>query len=311
VKITTVSKKQDDITITPSLVINEDYSYSVTYIPHYLGHHLLTILVNNRPIKSVPYDVVVGEGTSVPACTVGDHKGQEHTIKSLRNELDALMKDNQALKKRSGSAPTPGNREAELLKELQQVKSELSTSSDRLRQSTTDSKEKEKRYLQEIDELKSLAMQSQGLKELTKEQMMDFAKGVLASAIPWFGIEVLKAQYEKKDQTGVQVVAVKPLGPAETAGLQEEDLIQVINSERTAFSADFAAALLKVKPGDIAVVQARRGLQRFTARVEIGTKELSYRNVKQVQRIATGVIMIGDEEFIITLMKREKEKEKE
>jgi len=110
---------------------------------------------------------------------------------------------------------------------------------------------------------------------------------------------------KKKDQTGVVVVAVKEGGPAGTSGLKQDDIIELVNSERTIFSGDFASALIKVKPGDVVIVQSRRVKERFTRRVEIGTRTLSYKDIKQAQRIASGVIMAGDEEFVVMLMKKQ------
>jgi len=138
--------------------------------------------------------------------------------------------------------------------------------------------------------------------------MIDVCQKALGDGKAWFGIEILKTDFEKSDQTGVTVLKVKPTGPAEVAGIQTKDIIELINSEPTRRCLDFGVALGKLKPGDVALVQGRRGTnQRFSARVEIGTKDLTYKNVKQAQRIIAGTIMIGDEEFIIYLMKKQQD----
>jgi len=138
--------------------------------------------------------------------------------------------------------------------------------------------------------------------------MINIAKQALNNNIPWFGIDVLKEEFEQKEQTGVVVIGVKPSGPAEVAGLKADDVIELINSEPTKFCSDFGTALAKCKPGDVALVQGhRKGNQRFAVRVEIGTKALTYQNIKRAQRIATGTITIGDEEFIVYLMKKQEE----
>jgi len=96
------------------------------------------------------------------------------------------------------------------------------------------------------------------------------------------------------------VVAVKPNGPAEAAGILTNDTIELVNSESTKSCFAFGEALSKCKPGDIVLVQGRRGKQRQPSwRVEIGTKIFPYKDIKKAQRIAMGTIMSGDEEFIV------------
>jgi len=138
--------------------------------------------------------------------------------------------------------------------------------------------------------------------------MVEICKNVLKNASPWFGIEVLKAEFEEKDQKGVKVVAIKQGGPADRAGIKTNDVIELVNSESTKTCVAFGEALSKCKPGDIVLVQGRRGKQRQPSwRVEIGTRVFSYKDIKKAQRIAMGTIMSGDEEFIVFLVKKQEE----
>jgi len=236
------------------------------------------------------------------------HEHQEFKKKKLdeaNKEKEDLNKEKEELNKRL-SKEQENLKQIEKLKEeqIEKLKQELGMSEAKLKQSN----EKEVKYLAEIEELKKRKEIEHPTPKFTPEQMINIAKQALNNNKPWFGIDVLKEEFEQKEQTGVVVIGVKPSGPAEVAGLKADDVIELINSEPTKFCSDFGTALAKCKPGDVALVQGhRKGNQRFAVRVEIGTKALTYQNIKRAQRIATGTITIGDEEFIVYLMKKQEE----
>jgi len=226
------------------------------------------------------------------------------TLKELDEKNKAYQKETQ-------------EKEQKYQREIEELKKNLSAQ--KIKEKELE--EKEQKSQREIEELKKklgekqiqeketkVNVDDESGSKFSKEQMVEICKNVLKNASPWFGIEVLKAEFEEKDQKGVKVVAIKQGGPADRAGIKTNDVIELVNSESTKTCVAFGEALSKCKPGDIVLVQGRRGKQRQPSwRVEIGTRVFSYKDIKKAQRIAMGTIMSGDEEFIVFLVKKQEE----
>lgn len=82
--------------------------------------------------------------------------------------------------------------------------------------------------------------------------------------------ESLAAEDNLAVTDGALIVGVAAGGPAAAAGLKPGDVIVQIGSHSVAAVADFADALLTLRPGDVVYVTIYRGNERLTIKVTLG-----------------------------------------
>lgn len=85
---------------------------------------------------------------------------------------------------------------------------------------------------------------------------------------PWLG-----AGMEDTEGNGARLSSISPESPAAQAGLQSGDVVSQINGTATPDPTSAADLLLKLKPGDKATFQFRRGQEDMTLDVTLGKKE--------------------------------------
>lgn len=85
---------------------------------------------------------------------------------------------------------------------------------------------------------------------------------------PWLG-----AGMEDTEGNGARLSSISPESPAAQAGLQSGDVVSRINGTDTPGPTAAADLLLKLKPGDKATFQLRRGKEELTLEVTLGKKE--------------------------------------
>ena len=84
----------------------------------------------------------------------------------------------------------------------------------------------------------------------------------------------LAAQFGLDVEAGAWVQALTPGGPAEQAGLKQNDVIVSVDGKPVSSSDDLGAAVAALKPGDQVTVEVVRGTQRLELNVTLGVRPL-------------------------------------
>jgi S1-C subfamily serine protease len=74
------------------------------------------------------------------------------------------------------------------------------------------------------------------------------------------------------DNNGVHVTHVEPGSPAEKAGIRTDDHILAIDSVKAPTVNDAREIIARLRPGNVASVEVRRGEQSLTIKVQVGVR---------------------------------------
>jgi len=228
----------------------------------------------------------------------------------LANEQQTNAKLRQELEKyRAGGSLEQQDEIKRLQNENKKLNDELKLSEERLRASVSELKTTESTLQKEIDDLKKIINDSQAeLQRLkgdkTRDTLITGAQKELKHLSPWIGIELLKPDFENPNQRAVRVETVKSGGPAEASGLRTGDEIERANGQITDHNPKFAKVIATVHPGDVLSCQVKRGNEMINLRVEVSSKQIPYAQIRQLRRIASGVILPGDQDFLEELARK-------
>jgi S1-C subfamily serine protease len=81
----------------------------------------------------------------------------------------------------------------------------------------------------------------------------------------FFGVQLL-------DNGGVSITRVEPGSPAEKAGIQFNDIILAIDTAKVSTVNDAREIIGRLRPGNIVLVDVRRGEQFLTIKVRVGVR---------------------------------------
>jgi S1-C subfamily serine protease len=74
------------------------------------------------------------------------------------------------------------------------------------------------------------------------------------------------------DNGGVSITRVEPGSPAEKAGIRINDQLLAIDGQRVANVNETREVIGRLRPGKVAVVEARRGGQSVTIKLKVGAR---------------------------------------
>lgn len=245
-------------------------------------------------------------------------KGREDVKSSLNNITEKLVECMQvtqaAEKEQAGSVSSPGtvkyssregefNEAKEILEDTFQqelaLSDELDLFKDRLESVRSEFRNYKSKVQSEVDDLKHMLVAAQGeLGSLRgnseqREAMVLLAQAQLAALRPWVGIEIIAGATSK-----CVVLAVKAGGPADAQGLAKNDIIEQANGEYTSVNEDFRNMIAKVRPGDVISFQVNRRNAMVHLMVSIGSKQMNFKAITQLRRLAGGIVRPGDQEFL-------------
>jgi len=111
---------------------------------------------------------------------------------------------------------------------------------------------------------------------------------------PWLGMEI----GESASKSGVRVVNVRPGSPAMIAGVRINDVLESANGEHVQSSNEFKRLITRIRPGDTISLQINREDKMMHLNMKIASNTMSFAGVERIRRVASGVVLDGDEQFL-------------